>query len=263
MKRPFLTAILAILSLAVSLTAAEKKPLIGITPSFSNNTLQLNNDYVTAVQRNGGIAIILAPTDDEKTIDAYVRMLDGAVFSGGPDIPPEFYGQTQHATTSIMEPARFEFERRFIKAFLDSNKPVLGICLGMQFSNVCRGGTLIQDIPELVGKKVSHRDGSMYTNFHHVAMAPGSLLEKILQTRRTRVISRHHQAIDKLGTGFIPSARSSDGIIEAMERNDGAFGIFVQWHPESMKDADPDHTDRLFKALITAARAQKDQPAEW
>jgi putative glutamine amidotransferase len=263
MKKLFLAAILAVLAVAAPLPAAEKFPLIGITPSFSNNTIQLNNDYVSAIQRNGGIAIILAPTADAPTIDAYVRMLDGAVFSGGPDIPPEFYGQTPHSTVSVMETARFEFERRFIKAFLDSNKPVLGICLGMQFSNVCRGGTMIQDIPELVGKKVSHRDGNMYTNFHHVALAPGSLLEKILQKRTTKVISRHHQAIGKLGEGFFPTARSSDGIIEAIERSDGVFGIFIQWHPESLKDADPAHTDALFRALIDAAGAQKDPPTEW
>lgn len=263
MKRLFLQAILTLVLLAAPLSGSENKPLIGITPSFSNNTIQLNNDYVAAVQRNGGIAVILAPTTDEKTIETYVRMLDGAVLSGGPDIPPEFYNQAPHATTKVMENARFEFERSFIKAFLDSNKPVLGICLGMQFSNVCRGGTLIQDIPELVGKKVSHRDGQMYTNFHHVALAPGSLIEKVLQTRTTKVISRHHQAVGRLGEGFFPTARSSDGIIEAIERNDGVFGLFVQWHPESMKDAVPAHTDKIFSALIEAARAHKEPPMQW
>ena len=253
----FITAIVAIAS------AENRPPLIGITPSFSSNTIQVNGDYADAVQRNGGIAVILVPTADESTIDAYVKLLDGAVFSGGPDIPPEFYGQQPHPATKIMESGRFEFERRFIKAFLDSGKPVLGICLGMQFSNVCRGGTLIQDIPQLVGEKVTHRDGNMYTNFHPVAIAPGSLLEQVLKTRSTRVISRHHQAIEKTGAGFVPVARSSDGIIEAIERTDGGFGLFVQWHPESMKDADPDHSNRLFEALIKAARQQKAPETEW
>ncbi len=255
MKRSIITAVLACFILATILPAAERLPIIGITPSFSNNMIQLNHDYVAAVQNNGGVAIILAPANSDEIIDAYVNMLDGAVFSGGPDIPPEFYGQQAHQTTGKMDPVRFEFEHRFIKAFLDSGKPVLGICLGMQFSNVCRGGTLIQDIPELVGKKVTHRDGTMYTNFHHVAFAPGSLLEKVLGTRRAKVISRHHQAISQLGKGFVSVARSSDGIIEAIERNDGAFGLFVQWHPESMKDANPTHTNRLFSALIKAARS--------
>ncbi|MBU1108417.1 MAG: gamma-glutamyl-gamma-aminobutyrate hydrolase family protein [Candidatus Riflebacteria bacterium] len=263
MRKIFLVAILILVLVVTNASAENKPPLIGITPSFSNNTIQINNEYADAVQRNGGFAVILVPTDDENAINAYVKMLDGAVLSGGPDIPPEFYGQEPHATTKVMENIRFEFERRFIKAFLDSGKPVLGTCLGMQFSNVCRGGTLIQDIPQLVGKKVIHRDGKMYTNFHPVAIAAGSLLEQILKTRSTRVISRHHQAIEKLGTGFVPVARSSDGIVEAIERTDGTFGLFVQWHPESMKDADPEHSNNLFGALVRAAREQKAPETEW
>ncbi|HAE38992.1 MAG TPA: hypothetical protein DCG57_10195 [Candidatus Riflebacteria bacterium] len=263
MIKPVMTALLIICLTLTVAYAEDRRPLIGITPSFSNNSIQLNNDYVDAVQRNGGIAIILAPTEDENTIDAYIRMLDGAVFSGGPDIPPDFYGQQPHPTSQIMEKARFEFESRFIKRFLDAGKPALGICLGMQFSNVCRGGTLIQDIPELVSKKVTHRDGTMYTNLHPIAVAPGSLLEQVLQTRSTRVISRHHQAAGKIGSGLTPVARSSDGIVEALERTDGVFGLFVQWHPESMKDADPVHTARIFTALIKAARAQKSPDTEW
>jgi len=263
MKKPILAAIL-IISLALTTAHARSiRPLIGITPSFSNNAIQLNNDYVAGVQRNGGIAIIITPTEDEDTIAAYVKMLDGAVFSGGPDILPDFYRQQAHPTSIVMEKTRFEFERRFIKAFLDAGKPVLGICLGMQFSNVCLGGTLIQDIPELVSKKVAHRDGSMYTNFHPIAIAPGSLLEQVLKTRNTRVISRHHQATGKIGAGLVPVARSSDGIIEALERTDGVFGLFVQWHPESMKDADPEHTARIFGALINAASSQKTPEPEW
>ncbi|EKD81698.1 MAG: hypothetical protein ACD_39C01681G0005 [uncultured bacterium] len=263
MRKPILAAVL-VLCLAITAAYAEnRKPLIGITPSFSNNTIQLNNDYVDAVQRNGGIAIVLTPTEDESTIDVYVKMLDGAVLSGGPDIPSDFYGQLPHPTTQVMERNRFEFESRFIKAFLNAGKPVLGICLGMQFSNVCRGGTLIQDIPELVGGKVSHRDGKMYTNFHPVAIAAGSLLEQVLKTRGTRVISRHHQAVEKIGTGLAPVARSSDGVIEAIERTDGAFGLFLQWHPESMKDAEPAHTSKIFGALIEAARSQKSPETEW
>lgn len=263
MQRFIALAFLACFMLATILSAAERLPVIGITPSFSNNLIQLNHDYVAAIQNNGGIAIILAPASSDAIIDAYVNMLDGAVFSGGPDIPPEFYGQQAHQTTGKMDPVRFEFERRFIKAFLDAGKPVLGICLGMQFSNVCQGGTLIQDIPELVGSKVTHRDGSMYTNLHHVALAPGSLLEKVLGTRRAKVISRHHQAVGRLGKGFVPVARSSDGVIEAIERSDGVFGLFVQWHPESMKNVDPTHTSRLFSALIEAARLQQSPPTDW
>lgn len=240
---------------------AAGRPLIGITPSFSNNSIQLNNDYVSAINCNGGTAIILPPTDDPEIMAQYVQMLDGAVFSGGPDIPPGFYGQSAHHTTKIMEPARAEFEKLFIKAFLDSGKPVLGICLGMQFSNVVMGGTLIQDLPELVGSRIRHRNGEMYTNFHTVGIALGSRLSEILEKSNIRVISRHHQAIEKLARSFRIAARSTDGVIEAIEREGNAFGIFVQWHPESMKDVDPEHRNRIFKALIAASRNVRDTRA--
>ncbi len=235
----------------------SRLPIIGITPSFSDNTVRINYDFVSAITENGGIAIVLTPTIDEKIIKQYVEMLDGAVFSGGPDIPPEFYGQTQHHTTKTMEPLRFEFEKRFIKAFLESGKPALGVCLGMQFSNVIYGGTMFQDIPELIGKKVQHRNGKMYTNYHPVGIAKGSLLANTLGTLKAQVNSRHHQAVQKTGELFKVVARSSDGVIEALERKDGKFGIFVQWHPESMRDRDPQHRSRLFAALVNACRKAK------
>lgn len=229
------------------------RPLIGLTALFSQNKVQLNQDYVLAIVENGGVPVILPPTGDEVVIARYVKMLDAVVLTGGMDIPPDLYQQKLHYSTKVMSPVRAGFEEKFIKAFVKSKKPVLGICLGMQFTNVLSGGSMFQDIPSMIGKKVSHRNGEMYTNFHHVGIARGSRLEKILGTTSTRVISRHHQAVDRVAEIFAVAARSSDGVIEALERKDGPFGILVQWHPESMKDADPEHRNRLFKALIEAA----------
>lgn len=255
MKRP--AVIIFFMFCFAFLTAAaeaQNRPLIGITPSFASNSIQLNYDYIAAINDNGGLAVILPPTDNEEVIENYVKMLDAAVFSGGPDIPPEFYGQLPHPTTGVMEPLRFEFEKRFIRAFIDSGKPSFGICLGMQFSNVVFGGSMIQDIPSLVGETVRHRNGEMYTNFHQVGLAKGSRLATVLGKSSVSVISRHHQALDRIAEPFIAVARSRDGIIEAIEKRDGTFGLFVQWHPESLKDADPDHRNHLFSALVEAAR---------
>lgn len=262
MTKKLILLVFLLQSLLLNTIFAESRPLIGITPSFSKNSIQLNNDYVTAINENGGLAIILPPTANDDIIETYVKMLDGVVFSGGPDIPPDFYGQTPHSTTEVMEPTRFEFEKRFIKAFLDSGKPVLGICLGMQFSNVVSGGTMIQDIPSTVGTRISHRNGEMYTNFHRVGIARNSRLCSILKQEMPRVISRHHQAVDKVADRFLVISRSHDGVIEAIERKDNVFGIFVQWHPESLKDADPEHRNRIFKALVEASsnvRATRNQ----
>ncbi len=229
-------------------------PLVGITPHFDEQKIQLNYDYASAIIENGGVPLVLAPTSDEKIIQTYVEKIDAVVFSGGMDIPPSLYEQKQHPTTKIMDPTRSEFEKKFIKAFIASGKPALGICLGMQFTNVLHGGTMYQDIPSMIGDKVRHRNGEMYTNFHSVGIARGSLLANILGATSVRVISRHHQAVDKVAGLFTIAARSSDGVIEALERTDGKFGVFVQWHPESMRMADPEHRNRLFRALIEAAR---------
>ncbi|MFZ5952770.1 MAG: gamma-glutamyl-gamma-aminobutyrate hydrolase family protein [Candidatus Rifleibacteriota bacterium] len=254
MKKNLLTLLIALFW--ASLAYASERPIVGITPSYDSEQLNLHYDYIEAVLENGGTPVVLAPTTDEEVIRRYVEMLDAAVFSGGMDIYPELYGQKAHSTTKVMDPLRSAFEQKFITAFLQSGKPVLGICLGMQFSNVVQGGTMYQDIPSLIGERVRHRNGERYTNFHAVGIARGSRLEKILGKTSARVISRHHQAVDRLGKNLAVSARSSDGVIEALERTDGPFGIFVQWHPESLKNADPEHRNRLLKALIEAAAAR-------
>ncbi|MGM0599753.1 MAG: gamma-glutamyl-gamma-aminobutyrate hydrolase family protein [Candidatus Rifleibacteriota bacterium] len=252
-----LAAFLFVVVFSASISAqAAKRPLIGLNAAFKNDKVILNYDYVRAINNNGGVAVILPPADNDEIIKKYVSMVDAAVFTGGRDIPPEFYGQERHPSVNVLDQIRFEFDSRFIKAFLLSKKPVLGICLGMQMSNVIHGGTMIQDIPSMVGGKVRHRNGEMYTNFHPVGIAKGSLLANILGKDDAEVISRHHQAVDKIGENLRVIARSSDGIVEALERTDRHFGLFVQWHPESLKKVSPQHTNRIFSALVRAAKKQ-------
>lgn len=236
-------------------SAADFRPIIGIAPSFSQNQLKLSNDYILAIIENGAIPVVLPPTADEEVIARYVEMVDGMVFTGGPDIPPHFYLQELHPTTNPMEEARFEFEKRLIPSFYNSGKPIFGICLGMQFVNASLGGSMIQDIPDLVGNQVIHRDGQMYTNFHQIGIAINSKLRAILATNAAKVLSRHHQAVDRIGASLKPVAWSADGVVEALERIDGPFGLFVQWHPESMRQADRNHRDLLFRAFIDACKA--------
>lgn len=258
------TAFLLVFSLLCVAHAEGRRPLIGITPSYSNNRITLPDNCAVAIHRNNGVAVILPPTDDDELIAQYVAMLDGAIFTGGPDIPPEFYGQKPHPTTSVMDKARFEFDRRFITAFLASNKPAMGICLGMQSSNVYRGGTMFQDIPSLIGTNVVHRGLDQKPVYHPVKVAPDSRLAQIMGVTEARVLSSHHQAVQQLGQGFVAVAHSPDGVVEAIERTDGVFGIFVQWHPDFMCHSEPEHADKLFGALIRAARnnSSKSKPAD-
>jgi putative glutamine amidotransferase len=231
-------------------------PLIGITSVYhvdeddgSVSTLT-GFAYVKAVAENGGVPVILPTISDEEILLRYIEDLDGLVLIGGDDIPPDSYGRHPHETVKVMPNQRYDFERQLIPAWLSSGKPILGVCLGMQFTNVVSGGTLIQDIPSQVGTEVAHR-----RTYHHVRIEPDSSLAKFLDNEEAMVYSNHHQAVDKLGKNLKVIAHADDGVIEAAERVDGGFGLFVQWHPESMSDTA--HRDAIYGALVRAAAQTK------
>jgi putative glutamine amidotransferase len=175
--------------------------------------------------------------------------LDGLVLVGGDDIPPSAYGQKAHETVKIMSTQRYNFDKSLISLWWARGKPLLGICLGMQFTNVVAGGSLVQDIPSQVGTTVKHR------GYHNVTIDPKSSLAKILGAEHAYVYSNHHQAVKDLGKNLKIIARSEDGVAEAMERTDGKFGLFVQWHPEVSDN--PDHRKAIYGALVRACAHKK------
>jgi putative glutamine amidotransferase len=230
------------------------RPVIGITSVYEwdeqkkTASTVVNFAYVRAVAENGGVPVVLPTIDNEEILRRYLKELDGLVLVGGADIPPAAYGQEPHETVKPLPAQRYDFERKLIGLWLDSGKPILGVCLGMQFTNVVAGGTLIQDIPSQVGKTINHR------KYHRVRIEPDSSLAEILGGDEALVFSNHHQAVGSLGSGLKVVARSEDGVIEALERLDGGFGLFVQWHPEQTDDAM--HRDAIYGALVRAAAAK-------
>jgi putative glutamine amidotransferase len=235
--------------------SSEAGPLIGITSDYEpakgdkSAKTTVGFAYVKAVAENGGVPVVLPTVDDERILQKYLDTLDGLVIIGGDDIWPEAYGEQPHATVQPLVKERHEFERKLIARWLARGKPVLGVCLGMQFTNVVSGGTMIQDIPSEVGTKVKHK------GYHRVQIEPGSSLAKLLGATEASVLSSHHQAVDKLGKNLRPMARAEDGIVETLERTDGKFGLFVQWHPESMTDLA--HRNAIYGALVRAAAPTK------
>ncbi|MFB0525716.1 MAG: gamma-glutamyl-gamma-aminobutyrate hydrolase family protein [Phycisphaerae bacterium] len=256
--------VLLLLSLVVLVAGAGcqssrslPQPVIGITSVYKINeenesaSTLVNFAYVQAVAENGGVPMVLPAITDEDILRRYVEELDGLVLVGGADIPPSAYGQQPHETVKVLPSQRYNFESKLISLWLSSDKPLLGVCLGMQFTNVVAGGTLIQDIPSQVGTKVVHRGDKVY---HWVRIEPDSFLAKILGTDRAFVYSNHHQAVKDIGKGLRIAARSDDGVIEALQRADGKFGLFVQWHPEQMDDAE--HRNAIYGALVRACAAR-------
>ncbi|MHC4734475.1 MAG: gamma-glutamyl-gamma-aminobutyrate hydrolase family protein [Planctomycetota bacterium] len=249
-KMILLLLVLAMLSACCGCqsTRTPARPLIGITSVYSANNksgkTSVNFAYIKAITETGGTPLVLPTIPEDQILQRYVDLLDGLVLVGGADIPPSAYAQQPHETVKVMTTQRYNFESRLISLWLAKGKPILGVCLGMQFTNVVSGGSLIQDIPSQIGTRVKHR------GYHQVKIDPKSSLAKILGSDQAYVYSNHHQAIKDLGKNLKIIARSEDGVVEALQRTDGKFGLFVQWHPEATDN--PDHRKAIYGALVRA-----------
>jgi putative glutamine amidotransferase len=238
-----------------------RRPSIGITPDVSTPTAdaplvryELKTAYGEAVLRAGGLPFVLPFTDDRQVIDAYLDRLSGLVVTGGAfDIPPEAYGEAPRDGLGALKPARTAFETELLKAALARNLPVLGICGGMQLLNVVLGGTLVQDIArELPGAKAHEQSHDRTHPQHPVDVKDGTLLSDAVGKGPLMVNSTHHQAVKGPGSARI-SAVAPDGVIEAIESQQHAFAIGVQWHPELLIDSVPANLS-LYRALVGKAR---------
>jgi putative glutamine amidotransferase len=205
--------------------------------------------YVSAVQRAGGLAIVLPP--DEVAVrepDVLLDRVDALLMAGGADIDPASYGAEAHAETRGTWPERDAFELALARRALERDMPVLGICRGMQLLNVALGGTLDQHLPESTGGE-GHRTVAGTFSKHDVRLAPGSLACTAAGVEGFVVWSHHHQGVDRLGAGLRVSGWSQeDELVEAIELPDKRFALGVIWHPEE------DEESQLIAALVEAAR---------
>ena len=190
------------------------------------------------------------------TPETYAERLDALVLAGGSDVWPGSYGQIARRPEWNGERARDDYERALLDAFLARDKPVLGVCRGLQLINVARGGTLHQDIPTDVPSASRHRDQASYDRNTHPLTIEGAWLSSLLGTKRGLVNSVHHQAIDRLAPALVVEARSSDdGLVEAIRSPSHRFVVGVQWHPEwrVVGDGTIDPAP-LLDAFVRAAR---------
>ena len=214
----------------------------------------LPRSYVDAVQRAGGIALLLPP--DEHALDdpdSVLDLLDGLILAGGADIDPDSYGSERHAETVGTVPERDTFEIALTRRALERDLPLLGICRGMQLMNVARGGTLLQHLPESHGHHEHRRNpGSFDGADHDVRLTDGSLAARAAGEVTHGTKSHHHQAVDRLGDGLEVTGWSTlDELPEVLEVPGNRFSLGVQWHPEA------DETSRIIGALVEEARAYR------
>lgn len=225
------------------------RPLIGVSTYLESGArwgvweleaALLPVGYPRLVQRAGGLAAMLPPDAPELAAEAVAR-LDGLVIAGGPDVEPVRYGAEREERTGPPAPDRDAWELALIDAALASGVPLLGICRGMQLLNVALGGTLVQHID-------GHAEVVGVFGGHAVKPVPGSLYAGVVP-EESFVPTYHHQAVDRLGEGLVPSAYAADGTVEAVELPSSDWVLGVQWHPEMGEDV------RVMRALVEAAAA--------
>jgi putative glutamine amidotransferase len=219
---------------------------------WDQQAMLLPRNYVEAVQRAGGFAVMLPP--DPRLVEdpsEALGLVDALVLAGGADIDPGAYGQEAHSETAGTVPERDVFEIALVRAAIERDLPVLGICRGMQLINVACGGTLEQHLPERFGHHEHRRVvGSFDGADHDVELRGGTLAMRVVGEARHATKSHHHQGVDRVGEGLLLSGTSvMDGLPEAIELPGRRFVLGVQWHPEA------DAMSPVVRALVQAASA--------
>lgn len=202
--------------------------------------------YIKSLARAGAEMRWVELNDPEQAVQDALTC-DGLLLPGGGDMDPKFYGQERIPACGEPNLLRDAAEPLLLRAFLAADKPVLGICRGIQVMNAVLGGDLYQDIKPF--EHLPHNDH--WAKVHTVTVRRGTLLSRILEQDTVLVNSQHHQAVDQVAPGFTLAALSEDGIVEAIEKPDARFCLGVQWHPEWLSDADP-ATQGLFDAFVNA-----------
>ncbi|HET7119011.1 MAG TPA: gamma-glutamyl-gamma-aminobutyrate hydrolase family protein [Hanamia sp.] len=191
-----------------------------------------------------------------------IEKCDGIILSGGCDINPQLYHQPgflAYSAPNDIDEKRDEFEWKIMQHTEENQKPLLGICRGLQFANVYFGGVLLPDIPSF--GKFNHakfKEGN--DREHLVDVDPNSLLYKITGEEEGLINSAHHQSVDIPGFGLVVNALSPDGIIEGMERKEPegkSYMMLVQWHPERMANQESSFVKKIKGSFLDAVRENK------
>lgn len=249
------TPIIAIPASKVSGPSPSVRPHIGA-----------NQLLVKFLSDLGAIAVLISETDTQYLHSDFVDRFDGLLLPSGPDVSPSLYGCTSEVVYSdavavpgkpYLRPINYQstvsydnFECALFRSFYKLNKPILGICRGMQIMNVALGGSLHQENPDLTIKHDLHTDH--WIPYHQLIIEKTSLLYQMIKKTETVISSIHHQSIQRLASELKVTARAPDGCIEAVEALDRRFIVGLQGHPEKITDNFPEYTS-LFREFVRLA----------
>ncbi len=230
------------------------KTIIGVMPLYDDEkeSIWMLPGYMDGITEAGGIPVMLPLHMSGEDFDKLDKFCDGYLFTGGHDIDPALYGEENHGKCGLINKDRDNIERMVFKKAYEEDKPILGICRGIQMINALMGGTLYQDIPEEIKTDTEHHMEPPYDReAHKVRITEGSSLYKLLGKEILSVNSYHHQAVKRLADGLSVMAVSEDGIIEAVEDKSRKFLWAVQWHPEFLYKND-ECSRKIFRTFTEA-----------
>ena len=229
-----------------------KRPVIGIVPlvDIQRESYWMLPGYMDGVAEAGGLPLMLPLTDDEKQIDQLTELCNGFLFTGGQDVDPSIYGEEKDAACGECCQQRDAMEAKLLHAALRHDKPIFGICRGIQFINAALGGTLYQDLPSQHPSEIEHHQHPPYdVPVHTVTPIPSTPLAALLGDGAIAVNSYHHQAVKELAPGWSAMAAAADGIVEAAYMPGRRFVWAVQWHPEFSFRVD-ENSRKLFHTFV-------------
>jgi putative glutamine amidotransferase len=195
--------------------------------------------YIKSVENAGGLPVLIPHDLNEETLRAIYERVDGILLTGGGDVDPKEYGAAADIPLRSVNHARDLTELNVTRWAVEDDKPVLGICRGIQVMNVALGGTLYRDLATEKPSTVDHDLGGKAPRNHAghaVQIDAESKLATLLGTTAPPVNSMHHQAIRDLAPVLTPVATAPDGIVEGVEVKNARFIVGVQWHPEELAE---------------------------
>lgn len=229
-------------------------PLIGITCGQDHSTgrVFLAEHYYRCIDKAGGVPILLPPITSQ--VKNYLKTMDGLLLSGGTDVDPQYFQEEPLPGIGKITPDRDQFEIALTEEALSLDMPILAICRGIQVLNIAAGGGIYQDLYRQQPNCIEHRQQApRWHASHSIKIDKESLLFELFKAESIMVNSFHHQAIHPLAEGFRAIAKSSDGIIEAVQLHKKGFVVGVQWHPECMVERYPQQ-QRLFDYFVRQAK---------
>jgi len=237
------------------------KPVILITHNYAKDPnnfgvgryIRIKENFVNAILKAGGVPILSAHGDAE----AYARIADGVLFSGGSDVNPVHYGEKPYKEDCHYSDERDEAELAIFDSFYKLKKPMLGICRGMQIINVAMGGSLIQDMASAVERSAHKQSLFPDKPAHYVKSVEGSKMRQLFGEEFI-VNTHHHQAVKTCAPGLRATAFTDEGIVEAVEHESLPI-LAAQWHPERMigeENFEMENMMPLFEYFVELCKKQ-------